>query len=554
MTKWLLALAFIPALLFSQSRKERKALEAQQKADQQVISNLKSHVQYLSAADNNANEERNVQYIANQFQAAGLLPKGTKGFIQPFTVEDGKRIESSTYFKVNDTLLTLNKEYFPLPYSAAKKVAGMPAMDLREKGVPWFKDIKDLLEENAQTPGFNITNAIKKEAQKVAAKGATALILFNTGNTPDGLSFDRKDKSAQLPIPVIYLMAAGYRKYFSDHSQLLDIELNVAFKDNTISGSNIIGYIDNAAPEVVVIGAYYNHSFTATDSKSSVTQSEQPVEDNNNGIAMLIELAKMLSASKAKSNNYLFIALGGQDKGSMAGRYWIENATVSSPINYMLNLDMSSSYTDNKKLWIQGYSSAAWNNIFASINDKTAVNIDSSGAVTDFQETFYQKAIPVLSFFTTKSTDNTNASDDSKINYASALQTDRFISKLVEAADSKGKIAFTKNLQPAKPAEEQPAIAKTVETTGIATKNPVSLGIIPDKSSHAEGLRINGITPKKLGAKIGLQPGDILTNLGSYKIADMNSYIQALSNFKTGDKTVLKIKRGKDDKEFTVEF
>jgi hypothetical protein len=34
----------------------------------------------------------------------------------------------------------------------------------------------------------------------------------------------------------------------------------------------------------------------------------------------------------------------------------------------------------------------------------------------------------------------------------------------------------------------------------------------------------------------------------------MNTYMQALSNFKAGDKTILKIKRGKEDKEFAVEF
>jgi S1-C subfamily serine protease len=70
----------------------------------------------------------------------------------------------------------------------------------------------------------------------------------------------------------------------------------------------------------------------------------------------------------------------------------------------------------------------------------------------------------------------------------------------------------------------------------------------------AEGLRINGTSPKKLAARIGLQSGDILTYLGTYKIEDVKTYIHALSAFKSGDKTVLRIKRGKENKEFAVEF
>ncbi len=46
----------------------------------------------------------------------------------------------------------------------------------------------------------------------------------------------------------------------------------------------------------------------------------------------------------------------------------------------------------------------------------------------------------------------------------------------------------------------------------------------------------------------------MLTGLGDYKISDLISYMNALSNFKIGDKTILRIKRGKDDKEFAVEF
>lgn len=560
MKRLLLSLVFIPTLLFSQSRKERKALEAQQKADQQVIANLKNHIQNLSGNKSTglSNQTSEIEYISNQFKLLGLQPKGNNGYIQAFTVDDGKRIEPATYLKVNDKLLEVNKEYFPLPYSAEKKIKGSPAMALRERGVPWFTDVKDWIDDESKKR--YIDDAIKKETVKVAAKGATALFLYNSGSTADGVVFNKKDKSAALPVPVIYITPDGYKKYFSDPAQALDIELNVAFKQNNIAGSNVIGYIDNAATTAIVIAAHYSRASDTAGNEETDKTAAQDAGDNSSGTAMLIELARMLLASKAKNNNYLFIALGGSDKGLAAVSYWLDNTTVTAPVNYMINLDMAGSYSDGKKLVVQGSnSSPIWSAVFTSIPDKKLdVIIDSM--ITDPYASFYRKGIPVLSFSAATRTDYINKpGEETKINYAVELQIAKFITRLIEATDSKGKVNFAKTDQQSAPAGKAPAQVETKldtapETIFAASKTTVSLGVIPDKTNNQEGLRISGVAPKKLASKLGLQPGDVLTNLGSYKISDFKSYVQALANFKTGDKTTLRIKRGKDDKEFAVEF
>ncbi len=195
MNKLLLVFVLVPALLFSQTRKQRKALEAQKKADQQVISNLKSHIQFLS--NKSPQESGNVskegplvlQYISTQFKAIGLQPKGTNGYIQQFKLDDERQIEPQTFLKVNGTLLAVKKDYFPLSFSASKSATGMPAMALREKGVPWFADMKDWLEDTAKNVEFEITKTIQKEADRAALKGATALFLYNSGNLTDNLRF-----------------------------------------------------------------------------------------------------------------------------------------------------------------------------------------------------------------------------------------------------------------------------------------------------------------------------------------------------------------------------
>src|SRR3954465_11767269 len=113
MKKLLAVLVLFPTLLFSQSRKERKALQAQQKAEQQVINNLKSHVQNLTGGKTGTQQTTSntvanaADYVANQFKSEGLQPKGTNGYIQPFTSFDGKKIDAGTYLKVHDNLLEI---------------------------------------------------------------------------------------------------------------------------------------------------------------------------------------------------------------------------------------------------------------------------------------------------------------------------------------------------------------------------------------------------------------------------------------------------------------
>lgn len=549
MKKLLLLLALAPTLLIAQSKKQKKAIAEQQKADQAVIASLRSHVQYLAddklegRSTGSAGEAMAMEYISNQFKALGLQPKGTNDYIQEFVIEEGKQIDLSTYLNLNGVKLMLKRDYVPLAFSATKSLKGMPAMALRERGVPWFFDVKDILETTANSTGLNITEAIRKEATRSASKGATALFVYNSGNVADNIRFDNKDTAQGSSIPVVYILPDGYKKYFVDHSQLLDIELNVAFKEKYRNGHNVIGYIDNGAPTAVVIGAHYDHLGWGEDANASDSGKiiRNGADDNASGTALLIELARMLKSSKAKTNNYLFIAFSGEEIGSLGSKYWLDKPTITLPVNYMVNLDMVGRYEATRKLSVGGYgSSPLWSQLITSANDKNLeLKLDSTAGTTGDQVPFYRKDIPILFFYTGNHTDFHKATDDvDKINYDALLHIGKYLGRVIEFTDGKGKIAF----------------AKAPEPVMMLAKTTVSLGIIPDNTSNKDGLKINGVSSKKLAEKIGLQPGDVLTQLGSYSINDMNSYILALSNFKAGDKTTLKIKRGKEDREFAVEF
>ena len=527
MKKVLLIVLMLPILSSAQNKKQRKAIEAQRKADELVINNLKAHIQYLSddklegRSTGSKGEQLAAEYISEQFKTIGLTPKGTSEYYQDFSINSGKIIDPSSYFKLDGKALQLNKEFVPLAFSATKNINGAAAIALREAKEPWFMDAKEMLDKNKTNPSFNIEDALQKEAKAVAAKGATALIIYNSSNIVDNIKFNKADKSTPLEIPVLYVTQEGYSKYFKDRSALLDIEINVAMSEKNRTGRNVIGYIDNNATNTVVIGAHYDHLGLGEDQNSLDTGKviRNGADDNASGIAALIELAKYEKQSAKKTNNYLFIAFSGHELGMLGSKYFMENSTISTSANYMVNLDMIGRYDADRKLTIGGFgTSPEWKAVVSSaVDNKLAYKLDSLGAGPSDHATFYRKNIPVLYFFTGNHTDYHKATDDAdKINVDGEFQIVKLVNRILDAAEPKGKLAFQ----------------KTAEPKWFVPAFTVSLGVIADNNFSGPGMRISGVTPKKTAENIGMISGDIIMQLGDYKINDMTSYMQALSTFK----------------------
>lgn len=546
MKKFLLIVLLVPGLTFAQTRKQRKA---QEKADKITLINLKAHIQFLAddklegRRAGSEGEALAMEYIAQQFEKAGLHPKGTNGFIQEFEINEGKAYDSSTTMIVNDTSLTLTQDFFPLAFSSNKSAEGMGSLSLREKGDPWFYDVKDVLDENKNNPHFNIINTIYNEANNVAKRGGTALIVFNSSASDDNVLFNRFDSSKAVSIPVVYITSDALKKYFKDVTDIYNIALQVDLKNKKRKAHNVVGYIDNNAATAVIIGAHYDHlgygeDGNALDAKGQI---HNGADDNASGTAALIELARIIKSSNAKNNNYVFIAFSGEELGLYGSKYWLQNIPASITPNYMINIDMIGRYDPAKKLTIGGYgTSPAWGQVFSTTTDKNiVVHFDSSGLGPSDHATFYMNNIPVLFFFTNVHSDYHKATDDAdKINYAGELEIVNYIDKIIEASDSQGKLAFTKT----RDAEMQPVSL------------PVTLGVMPDYAYSGSGLRIDGVTQGKTAEAIGLKAGDILLQLGDYKFNDIQTYMKALQHFKKGDSTKLYVKRNAETKVYDITF
>lgn len=535
------------------------AQKKNKKADAQILDNLHNHIQYL--ADDKLEGRRTgtngeklaMEYIGNQFKMIGLMPKGTEEYYQPFDVNDGKQMAIATQLIINDNKLEAGKDFFVFPFSPNKAIEAAPAIAIREADMPWFIDLKETLEENKNNPHFDLGDYIKTNIEKSKSKGASAIIFYNTSSIEDKLQFEAKDKSEQSGLPALYINKEAAQKYFKDASATLNIKLKTDIGEKKRVGHNVIGYIDNGAETTVILGAHFDHLGHGEDGSSLLRTSEHLIhngaDDNASGTAALIELARKLKTSKAKNNNYLFIAFSGEELGLFGSKYFTEHPTVDlKTVDYMINMDMVGRFNDSTKtITIGGYgTSPVWGEIF-SANDLSKKNkstfvfkYDSSGIGPSDHTSFYRKDIPVLFYFTGLHPDYHRPSDDAdKINYNGELMIIQQIYNTIESLNNKGKLVFT----------------KTRETqTSTAARFGVTLGIMPDYSFVGTGVRADGVSDGRPAQKAGLKTGDVIIQLGENNIISLENYMQALSKFKKGDKAKVKFKRGEETLEATVEF
>lgn len=319
--------------------------------------------------------------------------------------------------------------------------------------------------------------------------------------------------------------------------------------DSTISGKNVIGYIDNNAKSTIVIGAHYDHLGYGGEG-SLYREGDKAVhngaDDNASGVAVLLDLASRLQEkayyNKTKDlNNYLFIAFAGEEMGLLGSNYFSKNPTISKDsINYMINMDMVGRMKPDSTLAVYGVgTSPIFKQTLKSNNNNFKLIENESGVGPSDHTSFYLIDIPVLHFFTGQHEDYHKPGDDfDKLNYEGMDLVSDYIYSIISDLNDNGKLPFrtTKN-----ESEETPRFK-------------VGLGVVPDYLFDGKGMRIDGTREDTPAYASGLQKGDIVIKLGDSVITDMMSYMRALSVFDNGDETTIEVMRNDTIIKTSVKF
>ena len=312
-----------------------------------------------------------------------------------------------------------------------------------------------------------------------------------------------------------------------------EIKFNDSIVDSSITGNNVLAFMDNNAPSTVVIGAHYDHLGYGGEGslyRDSEIKIHNGADDNASGVALMLDLASKLKENKKVNNNYLFIAFSGEELGLLGSNYFVKNPTIDiNTINYMINMDMVGRLNNERSLAIYGLgTSPIFKQTIKSNNKDFKIIENESGVGPSDHTSFYLQDIPVLHFFTGQHSDYHKPSDDSDlINYYGMELISNYIFSIISDLDDNGKLSFR----------------KTKNESQDVPRFKVTLGVIPDYLFEGKGMRIDGVSSGRPAEKAGFEKGDIVIKLGKTDITDMMSYMKSLSKIKKGDKVIVKVKR-----------
>ncbi len=322
------------------------------------------------------------------------------------------------------------------------------------------------------------------------------------------------------------------------------VEFGTASAPGSLTGRNVIGYMDQGALHTIVLGAHFDHLGMGTMGSlhTGGPAIHNGADDNASGIALILELADRLKSNK--KFNYLFIAFTGEENGLWGSNYYCDHPTIDlSKVTAMLNFDMVGRLNrQTNSMIINGVgTSSDWPDLVKKSNVyKLDIKTSESGIGPSDHTSFYLEDIPVLHFFTGAHEDYHKPSDD--VQYINAAGIDVITSlvvTLIANMTSGDKIPFTKTKDP------DPSTTPKMEVT---------LGVLPDYLYDGKGLRIDGVREGKPAATAGMLKGDIIIKMDGDDVADIYGYMKILGTFHKGDKTDVVVLREGNEMKFDIQF
>jgi len=530
-------------------------------------------------------------YVAAEFAKYGLKPGAPNGsYFQTFTVTAGVTVLASSSLRLgNETLLNLNDQWIPLGLSASARVegeavfAGYGITD-KEYGYDDYENLdasgkvvlvlryepppQDARSPFKKSPDYSGHSALRSKARNARAHGARGLLLVDLnrdGNASDELLSTNSSLwrgggtlvAAQVKRDAIepWLAARGIRlrELKKQIDQLerpasmplpgFTVALQVSLAETRVQTDNVVALLPGAEPslknENIVVGAHYDHlglgNFGALD-RSAAGAIHPGADDNASGTAVLLELARRLAQSPHKpARTIVFIAFSGEELGLFGSRHYVNASASATSTKAMLNLDMVGRMRGDKLTVFGTRSGDGFSAIVNSAAKRLGLQVNESDDVgrSDHQS-FYNRRIPVLHFFTGIHDDYPRASDSwDKLNLEGmARVADLAMLTALQIADAKKPFAFVS--LPSRP-------PGPVRRTGQAITT--YLGSIPDYGMEARGVALAGVAEGSPAALAGLRKGDVIIALASKKILNIEDLTAVLQEQKPGDEVEIVVLR-----------
>ncbi|MEO0195183.1 MAG: M28 family peptidase [candidate division WOR-3 bacterium] len=508
------------------------------------------------------------EYIKKKLRSYGYKV-GEQGFRVLVKLEAGK----GTFFKIGKSEFQLNKDFLPLSFSSEGKVKGEVVfagwgiddstysdyqnLDVKDKIVLLFRYSK---EDSANR--FESFADIPTKLRIAREKGAKGVILVNPPDYEDELRPIRVNEFQNSGIlAVMVKREVAERILGRDIKTLYDslklkymsfntgktVEMGVKFKKLYKKSANVYAVLNGKRGKWIIFGAHYDHlgwGGIGSGSLKPDTNAIHPgADDNASGVSLVLEAARVMSKNKPNVG-YIFVFFSGEELGLLGSKEFVKHLPVpkESVIVY-LNFDMVGRLRDSAFSVLGAKSGEGFDELVERVAQKNGFKIAlGEGAVGPSDHTsFYLAGIPVAFFFTGTHEDYHKPSDTpDKINYEGIRE---ILKIALEIADSLGNRGYMKYVR----------VKEEYEGRRTA-RLKVKLGIIPAYGAPVEGVQVDGVVPGGVAETSGIKAGDIIVSIGGKTIKNLYDYMDVMSRYNPGDRTVIVVRRSGEFVEIPVEF
>lgn len=324
-----------------------------------------------------------------------------------------------------------------------------------------------------------------------------------------------------------------------------NVDLKVSLKKLTGRVANVVafkrGTDEKLSKEVVVIGGHLDHigyGGSSSMEPGNELKIHHGADDNASGTALVLSLAAKISKLNTK-RTYMFVFFNAEEMGLLGSAYfadmWARYKKDYGEMVAMLNFDMVGRY--NKAYSVMGTgTSKQWKGILEAVPSYDfKFEFKESAVAASDHASFINKKVPSL-FFTSGAHEDYHRSTDTedKINYPAIFALERFGLDLVAEMDKAKKIEFNPEYSDG-------------DDGGRNRGYGAHLGCVPqfNQSDKIKGVLCMRASKDSPAEKAGIQPGDVLVQIGEVEINNIYDLSFALKYYRAGDKVEIAWKRKK---------
>jgi hypothetical protein len=322
-------------------------------------------------------------------------------------------------------------------------------------------------------------------------------------------------------------------------------------------GVNVVGFLPapggDHSRQWVLASAHYDHLGRGWPlaHREHAGAVHPGADDNASGVAVLLELARVLASAAPPRRAVVFAAFTAEEAGLQGSRAFVERPTpfALDTLSGVVNLDTVGRLGSGSVSVLGTSSGPDWPEIFHHASAATGIGstlVSGNDEASD-QRAFIERGIPAVQMFTGPHPDYHRPTDTAdKVDVAGLATVATLVRDVL--GQLTGRAALLTKTAPPTVAARAPG----GQAPAGSAERRISFGVVPDFAFHGSGVRASDVTAGSPAAAAGLKAGDVITRIEQSSIRSLQEFSSVLRTLVPGQRVTVVVERNGHEQTLAV--